>query len=63
MMTSDDGQRRALIKVPTGEALFHEWGLETEEGETGFASFSVAIVEFSDGQVESVPVALIKFID
>ena len=47
---------------PQGEALFHEFGVGFEEGETGFVSYSTAIVEWLNGRVESVVVDRIRFV-
>lgn len=46
-----------------GEALFHQFGLDYEEFDNGAASFSSAIVEWPDGQVENVPAEHIRFLD
>jgi len=45
-----------------GAALFHEWGVNFEEFETGPGNYSIAIIERADGTVENVPVDMIKFI-
>ncbi|MDD0971641.1 hypothetical protein [Pseudomonas aphyarum] len=47
----------------TGEALFHHWGVETVEAETGFGNFKVAVVEFPDGRVDTFLPSNILFID
>lgn len=39
------------VVVEKGIAKFHQWGLEVEEGDSGFASYTVAIVEWPDGSV------------
>lgn len=44
------------------EGVFHIWGTEMEEGETGFAMQTVAIVELNDGRVEKVLPHNLKFI-
>lgn len=37
------------INKPTDHVgIFHEWGLDTEESDNGFASFTVAICEEDD---------------
>ncbi len=46
-----------------GEAFFHQWGVDFEEFEAGPANYTTAIVEFSDGRVDSVPVNWIQFLD
>ena len=45
------------------EALFHQFGLELMESSDGNASYSVAIVEYPDGSVESVCLQYIRFLD
>lgn len=47
----------------TFEGLFHEWGVNYEEFETGPGNFTVAIVELEDGTVDTFPAHQIKFID
>jgi len=54
-----DGKHKVTEK---GIAKFHQWGLEVEEGETGFASYSVAIVEFDDGSVDTARPCDIRFL-
>lgn len=46
-----------------GIALFHQFGVSYEEFETGAGNYSTAIIERTDGQVETVEADLIKFID
>lgn len=41
--------------------LFHEWGVEYEEFDTGPGNYSVAIVELPDGQVKTYPAHRVKF--
>lgn len=53
----------ACGKTEVGEAKFHQWGMDYEEFETGPGNFSVAIIEFQDGSVQTVSPELIKFID
>jgi hypothetical protein len=52
-----------LDKVPDGNGIFHEFGSDYEEFETGPGNFSTAIVEMSDGSVRNIPVELIVFND
>ncbi len=52
-----------MLLVETGKGLFHEWGVNYEEFESGPGNYSIAIVEYEDGTIESVPVEQIKFID
>ena len=48
-------------KVPVGPGIFHQFGVDYEEFETGPGNFSTAIVEMPDGTVQNVPVELIVF--
>lgn len=50
-------------KVEKGEAIFHQFGCDYQEFETGAGNFSTAIIERPDGQVENVPAEFIKFMD
>ena len=50
-------------KVAVGSGLFHQFGCDYEEFETGPGNFSTAIVEMPDGSVKNVPVELIVFND
>ncbi|WP_312998282.1 hypothetical protein [Leclercia sp.] len=47
----------------TIEGLFHQWGSDFEEFETGPGNVTVAIVEFPDGTVETFPPHNIKFLN
>jgi len=46
-----------------GIAVFHAFGVNYEEFESGPGNFSTAIVEFPDGKVQNVPVGMVRFID
>lgn len=48
--------------VPQGEALFHQFGVNYEEFEEGPGNYTTAIVEWPDGQVESVPAEHVRFV-
>ena len=48
---------------PIGEGIFHQFGVDYEEFETGPGNYSTAIVEMPDGSVKNVPVELIVFKD
>jgi hypothetical protein len=48
-------------KVAIGNGIFHAWGVDYAEFETGPGNFSTAIVEMPDGSVKNVPVELIVF--
>lgn len=43
--------------------VFHCWGSEAEEGESNWGNFTVAIVEFADGKVETFLPSFVRFID
>ena len=51
-----------LQKFLAGEGVFHKWGVEFEEFESGPGNYSTAIIELDDGTVKNIPVELIKFI-
>lgn len=46
-----------------GEAVFHQWGSDYEEFDTGAGNYSTAIIELPDGEVKNIPADHIKFID
>lgn len=50
-------------KVASGEGMFHQFGCDYEEFESGAGNYSTAIVEMPDGSVENVPAEHIKFVD
>lgn len=57
---------RAVVKyvlTPKGEALFHGFGVDYEEFETGPGNYSTALVEWPNGQVESVRADHVRFLD
>lgn len=45
------------------ECKFHGWGAGYEEFESGPVNYTVAIVEFPDGKVDTVMPYLIRFLD
>ena len=47
--------------VATGHGVFHQWGVDYEEFETGPGNYSTAIVEMPDGSVKNVPAEMIVF--
>lgn len=49
-------------KVKTGVGLFHQWGSDYEEFETGPGNYSTAIVEMEDGTIKNVPCDMVQFI-
>jgi hypothetical protein len=48
-------------KVVDGHGLFHAWGMDYKEFETGPGSYSTAIIEMPDGSIRNVAVEMIKF--
>ena len=48
-------------KVKAGSGVFHAWGVNYEEFDCGPGSYTCAIIEMSDGQVELIPADMIKF--
>lgn len=50
-------------KVCIGNGIFHQFGVDYEEFETGAGNYSTAIVEMPDGSVKNVPVEMIVFND
>jgi hypothetical protein len=46
-----------------GEALFHQFGVDYEEFESGSGNFTTAVIEWDGGKVENVPVHLVRFLD
>jgi hypothetical protein len=57
-----EGEKQ-YAKVEKCHATFHQFGVDYEEFETGPGNYSTAIVEYADGQIDNVPVALIQFVD
>lgn len=45
-----------------GEAMFHQWGVDFHEFETGAGNFSVTIVEDKDGQIWKAYPEDVKFL-
>ncbi|MCG7945815.1 MAG: hypothetical protein N0C84_05655 [Candidatus Thiodiazotropha taylori] len=58
-----EGDKRYLEKVADGQAIFHAFGVDYEEFETGPGNFSTAIIERENGEVENVYVGMVQFID
>lgn len=48
-------------KVSIGHGIFHQFGCDYAEFDTGPGNYSTAIVEMPDGSVKNVPVDLIVF--
>jgi len=64
VMVSDKLHRDGVWKmIERGEAIFHQFGCEYEEFQDGPGNYSVAIVEFADGSVETVMPSCIRFLD
>lgn len=55
-----DGQWEMVEK---GEAIFHSFGVDYQEFESGAGNYSTAIVEFPDGTIGNVQVENVRFID
>ena len=49
--------------VDKGVGLFHQWGVDYEEFESGAGNFTVAIVEMPDGSILKPMPEHIKFLD
>lgn len=50
-------------KIGQRPALFHCWGTESTEFDSGFVMDSVAVVEYEDGSVERVSPECITFVE
>ena len=50
-------------RVPKGEAIFHQFGVNYEEFETGPGNYTSAVIELPDGTIKNVPVEMITFIN
>ena len=48
--------------VEVNRGIFHTFGVDYEEFESGAGNYSTAIVEFPDGSIGNIRVELIKFI-
>jgi len=58
---NNDIKKNEKVEKRTG--IFHEFGCNYEEFETGAGNYSTAIIEYKNGEIENVPVDLIQFID
>jgi hypothetical protein len=56
----DDNKYHKIIDKP---GLFHKWGVDFEEFESGPGNYSTAIIEMEDGTIENIRADMIKFID
>ena len=43
--------------------LFHEWGVNYEEGENGFGNYTVGIIELDNGKIELIVPEKIQFLN
>ncbi|MCK4822305.1 hypothetical protein KA005_41465 [bacterium] len=50
-------------KIKDGIGIFHQFGVNYEEFDSGPGNYTTAIVEMPDGSVKNVPVENIKFLD
>lgn len=50
-------------KVEVGKGVFHGWGSDYEEFETGAGNYSTAIIEMQDGTIKNPHVEMIQFND
>lgn len=57
------GNNYVSTKVDDYEGLFHGWGSDFEEFESGAGNYSTAIIERSDGTIDNAEASLIQFID
>lgn len=48
-------------KVLQGDAIFHQWGVDYEEFETGPGNYSTAIIELANGTIKNVPAEMVEF--
>ena len=49
-------------KILDCEGIFHQFGCDYEEFETGAGNYSTAIVELETGEIRNIPVEMIVFI-
>lgn len=45
------------------DGVFHQWGINYEEFDTGPGNYTIAIVELADGTVVEVLPSRVKFLD
>ena len=57
-----DDRTKIYPKFEDGTAVFHAFGCDYEEFDSGQGNYSTAIIERADGSVENVPAHMIKFI-
>lgn len=56
-------ESKQLYKYTVIEGKFHQWGITSEEHETNFGNYTVAIVEDDKGFIHSVLPDFIQFIN
>lgn len=59
---NETSKRMMRTTVDRGVATFHAWGHDYEEFENNAGNYSVAIIEWPDGTVETVKPENIKFL-
>ncbi len=57
----EKNEKGSFDKVLKGQAIFHQFGIDFEECETGVGNYSTAIVELPDGSVKNIPVENVAF--
>lgn len=55
--------KKRSTRLPSGLPRFHCWGTDYDEFESGPGNYTVAIVEYENGEVGSVRAELIKFME
>lgn len=55
--------RDRFYDVKKSKGLFHQWGLEIEEGETEISSYTIGIIEDENGQIHTPKASDVKFLD
>lgn len=60
--TEYDEEKHQVVTKEFEDGIFHQWGTDYEEFESGPASYTVGIVELSDGRVIMPIAAFIQFI-
>jgi hypothetical protein len=50
-------------KIIDGSGLFHQWGCDYEEFESGPGNFSTAIIELPDGSIKNIYAEMIEFVE
>lgn len=59
--TKYDEKLRKFVNVPFEEGLFHQWGNDYNEYESGPANYTVGIVELPNGKVVMPIAGFIQF--